>query len=715
MLDFGKLDKVYELYGYERIKFDDDLRVYRHRQGIYYGVDIIRGSTDISVDALRKDYADAGYATEIITSTSNKELYERIFNGFFESELTSKRLRRKYESYIEKQQKYFSDSYEYIPCPYRKVTSSNIENEANSGNIVNEIAEAIKRKGAELVIIEAAAGFGKTSTVYEILNKKTSNTEDFSNPIFIELSKSRNRQATIFSHVLLNEFEQAYPYLKYDLILHEIQTGKIPLIVDGFDELLYKRSRKDEGVGEFEDIQSMLYTIGEVITGNAKIILTTRKTAIFSGDEFFNWAEGHGNDFTTTRFLIEKPNIVNWIGDERNKKLELNNIPITSISNPVLLSYLRRIDDAEFSECCRDREQLIRGYFERLLLREQSRQELLMEPLEQINIFSNLAKSFVELGINSIGTDDKQFLVDLIVAENESILNHSSLRHNPSIRPKIEDIAETLTNHALLDRKGSFEDKIGFINDFVFGYMIAVSLCFSDEKWVEQYFMNESYVELAATAFKIRNSTHRKCLRSKINLIDDVLDQSTVLTIDLDLEGRPSKEFTNVTFGGLEADSVEFAGGCFFENCTFTDSSFRDTCFDRSVFKDVTFLNCTFSNCKLVNWQKAEGSVWILSGNDFGNGFIANMTKVISATRIDDSFDYEKSILEQFWLPGRDNYIQRRKIRTLYKGFPVHKKPLLAEAIDSLVKKGWIAIERDVALLRSEEIGSIKKKLGRAS
>lgn len=35
----------------------------------------------------------------------------------------------------------------------------------------------------------------------------------------------------------------------------------------------------------------MLETIADLLEGNAKIVLTTRKTAILSGPEFYDWYE----------------------------------------------------------------------------------------------------------------------------------------------------------------------------------------------------------------------------------------------------------------------------------------------------------------------------------------------------------------------------------------------------------------------------------------
>ena len=54
-------------------------------------------------------------------------------------------------------------SYEYIDSPFSK----NRTKKENT-TIIREIFEDLKKESPQLIIIEAPAGFGKTSTSYEI-------------------------------------------------------------------------------------------------------------------------------------------------------------------------------------------------------------------------------------------------------------------------------------------------------------------------------------------------------------------------------------------------------------------------------------------------------------------------------------------------------------------------------------------------------------------
>ena len=88
--------------------------------------------------------------------------------------------------------------------------------------------------------MEAAAGYGKTCTVYEIINSLLS-SEKVQVPLFVELSKNRN--ARLFRYVLQDEIDKKFTQLSSAVVIREIKTGRIPLIIDGFDELIEQKVR----------------------------------------------------------------------------------------------------------------------------------------------------------------------------------------------------------------------------------------------------------------------------------------------------------------------------------------------------------------------------------------------------------------------------------------------------------------------------------------
>lgn len=147
--------------------------------------------------------------------------------------------------------------------------------------------------GAQLVILEAAAGYGKTCTSYAILKSMSEVDKLDYVPIFTELSK--NRKAAVFRYVLLDEIDRKFSSLSSKLVISEIQGGKVPLIIDGFDELISRSnpSMKTDNNYDDEDAQTMLDTIAELFQGDCKtkMVLTSRKSAIFTGELFKEWIE----------------------------------------------------------------------------------------------------------------------------------------------------------------------------------------------------------------------------------------------------------------------------------------------------------------------------------------------------------------------------------------------------------------------------------------
>lgn len=56
--------------------------------------------------------------------------------------------------------------------------------------------------------------------------------------------------------------------------------------------------------------KTMLQTIADLLNGNAKIVLTTRKTAILSGEDFYEWYEETVTEkekFYILRYKLEQP------------------------------------------------------------------------------------------------------------------------------------------------------------------------------------------------------------------------------------------------------------------------------------------------------------------------------------------------------------------------------------------------------------------------
>lgn len=125
-----------------------------------------------------------------------------------------------------------------------------------------------------------------------------------------------------------------------------------------------------------------------------------------------------------------------------------------SLSNPVLLSYLRYIDNNEFGKVVNAPFTLVNSYFKFLLTREIKRQNLPFSIEEQKIILRKLASCFAGYNITSdlrshVKETIKELANDLIASKVTS-------------QKDADNLSNALTNHALLDRKGNCN--VGFLN-----------------------------------------------------------------------------------------------------------------------------------------------------------------------------------------------------------------------------------------------------------
>src|SRR5690606_6640548 len=145
------------------------------------------------------------------------------------------------------------------------------------------------------------------------------------------------------------------------------------------------------------DVESMLTTIIDLLQNDAKIVITSRKTAILNSEEFIETINSSIESFSLARFEIKEPTIENWLTPDRYAVIEDNEFPINQISNPVLLSYLRNIPLEKLNNYLSSREStLIDKYFDYLLTREQQRQNIKLDNKTQFRIFRKLNRFMSE-------------------------------------------------------------------------------------------------------------------------------------------------------------------------------------------------------------------------------------------------------------------------------------------------------------------------------
>lgn len=687
-MNIKELNNLFHIYGYELKEAESTYQVYLLHHGMYYGAEIIM-LDNFDSHEISERYFKLGYSVKVQHFKTIEEVENYLFKGFFKTEYTALAIKHRYDEFAQKQMKQYASSkikYEYINVPYA-VSSDENTGVLEHKSIIDSINEYVNKEGANLIIVEAAAGFGKTCTAFELYHS-FSRFSNNAKPLFAELS--RNREAKLFKYVLWSEIENEYQSsISNALVTYNIRSGRIPLIIDGFDELLTKNldSGGLDSSGDFEQVETMLSTIGDLLQGNAKVILTSRKTAIFAGSEFYEWTEKYNHKFEVVRFLLEKPNVKQWLRTDRYNIIRSNNIPLDYIANPVLLTYLRNVDEKEFLALIEVPEKITQKYFEYLLDRERERQNLFIPYKEQMLIFENLARTFMAFNIKG---EEREFVKEMIMEYNrQELIRYKELSPVPQ---SVEELADTLTNHALLDRIGN-NDNIGFVNEFIFGYILGNAIISGNDLQFKDYeILPIDLLEFSVLAFQYSSHEEKMKLWNRLSPIKSMMDVSHSLQVDSILLKRI---YGNYKQTGIT--SFSFVGTSFLEeNCQFCDFSFIDISFDScsfdiKAFKNVVFTGCSFKNCSVVSERNESDEVLIFcyGCDDFSNGFLKSFIGCkIDAYTVEDHESLEMQVLSKYFkVDGKST--KMRYISHLLEEFDESKKEAF-KVFDKLRRDGYI-------------------------
>ena len=700
MTSVAELVSVYKRYNFEQAKTNvEDVVVFTIRSGYYHNADIVPLSPHADVEKVFDDFKKSGYACKIREFYKIENIERNLFQGYFTVDSTKKRLRNEYKKFEKNVLSVYSDSatYKYIESSYH------INENKGESSVVSEIINKLSDNKPILFLIEAAAGFGKTCTAYEVLKKIISICDD-KIPLFSELH--RNRQAKIFRYVLLDEIDRSFPSLSSSLVHSEILNGNVPVLLDGFDELL--RSN-DDGKG-FENTEPMLETIGNLLQKSAKIILTTRRTAIFDGDEFHEWIESHATDFEVLRIRLLEPTVAQWLEAERLSALKEIEFPLERISNPVLLSYLRCVSDDDFNTACRNPDLIVDKYFESMLSRESIRQDLLMGPSKQYIILKKIASDMIEKNYTSAGRED---IVALINENFKDMVEHTRQTYPVDSRPSVDELINKIANHAMLDRSSDQSKEIGFVNEFVLGNFCA-DIIIEDES--KEWVGDSIFIEPAVLSYVPRVDEKKLNLLRALNFCLEFQDDSSKFDINLKLKSNISYKLDGATIENLIIEVNELGVNNKILNSIFINCTFNCVFIDLNNFVNVSFMNCVFYNCKL-NSDSNENSINFL-GCQSDNDIIPSEENSIldNSELIDSSYsDSEIYVLEKFLPIGREVAHKYRAISGIcaINNYFSHKD--IIDGIENLKKKNILlnAKKTNFLQLNMNDMAKIKKVLGR--
>ncbi|WP_455253489.1 hypothetical protein [Prevotella melaninogenica] len=692
MLDVEQVKKLFLLYNYKIERLEKEYLVFSYSNP-YDAVEIvpILGMEKQEIERIQSEFQEAGYAVKVNNCKNIEEIENYLFNLFFHVEASNKRNRQKYSNYVDKIMEPYNrrikqvpsaelKKYEYINISY--LLEENFMLQPTSIPLIDSLQKDIAAMDARLLIVEAAAGFGKTSTVYELLDRLSIPKVNI-RPFLMELSKDRS--ASTFRYLLLSQIEENFDItLKANVVIHNIQKGRIPLILDGFDELLSKDLDNGNSNPDFKEVESMLYTIVSLLKDHAKIVLTTRKTAIFSGETFYEWYLKHSvnQSFSVSRYQLQEPSAQEWLPKQRLESLVSETL--RALENPVLLGYLRYIDDSNFSKIQKTNS-LVNSYFDFLLRREIERQNLPFSVREQLDIFEKLSLYFAGFDISSDSRENVKGAIAELAAKE--IINNVSIQHDEST------LTNALTNHALLDRKEN--GNIGFINDFIFINLLSISIKDINDSYVI-FFQNEiSYSLLEKIIFSASTwNTKNRELLYKALLEKCKLNSILKFWADVKLTDRVNDTLLGISLEGNFIKSVYFGiDDVLITKCTFSNISFLGCYFNFNNISECTFINCSFdhdcekdgisSECEFYNCEDKQNKIVE----------VIDEAKEVDCIPTIDNFD--KSILAKYFQVDNRSRRMRMisKIREEYD-FKVFKKHFSA-----LVKNKYIFINGDKSFI----------------
>ncbi|MCS3557432.1 MULTISPECIES: NACHT domain-containing NTPase [unclassified Sphingobacterium] len=712
-----KVDNLFQSYNYEVADSSNEkVRIYTLAYGMYHAAEILTIDPEYKTEDLKKGFSDLGYATEIRHFTDIQVLEEYLFEGFFIKTPLGNELKNKYKAFTKKQIQNLPDGskYSYINSTYDLLSQDKnfetIENKSYDGisdtPLVEKISDILSQTDDALfMIIEAPAGFGKTCTAYELLNV-FDNATSKNLPFFTELS--RNREARIFKHILLSEIDDQFPSgIKQKIVLDQIFKGRIPLIIDGFDELITKESNK-------EDVESMLTTIVDLLKNRAKIVITSRKTAIFNSEEFLRSIYDSANEFNLVRIEIKEPKIENWLNIDRLSIIQQNNFPLSQIANPVLLSYIRNISIENLNILLSpdNTDTLIDKYFSFLLNREIERQSLKLDYNDQWSIMAKLNTFFCEVNITA---ESKETIKEIIRDYNYNLLAESLSKYPPENRPTIDELSEILSNHVLLDRKTN--EEIGFINDFILGYFVGDNILnnkFNTSNGGLETLVPQDFAYKSIEAFKVAPELSQFLLWDSYTKKSSSFENLFYFELDYVLRGELFKNFNELYIFDKKIENIRFDPPTSFSYSSFSGVSFSSCKFNMKVFTSTSFQNCDFYNCEIISPELS------ISFNDFAiyactsnNDFLENVNKIINKGNHDVEIKSitEEDVLKKFFHVG-DIRPRPRKLSNVKKMFDNITDKEFSRIIDSLKNKEFLHFQDDVGFITREAIGHLKHLKG---
>lgn len=303
------------------------------------------------------------------------------------------------------------------------------------------------------------------------------------------------------------------------------------------------------------------------------------------------------------------------------------------------------IDIEQLKEMIAKNNSIVENYFNFLLTREQTRQALLIEPETQLRIFRKLVRFLTEWDVK---VETKEFIRELIIDYNKKILEETRKKYTPEKRPRLDQLADILTNHAFLDRKQ--KGLIGLVNEFILGTLIADNLVLEKYQEYSDKFYNvisQSFALLALQSYLVQSRNNQLKLWTVFNSYPFPYDSQFFFKVDVELKKETKRNYSEGTINGFNVSNLIFCINNQFTSTIFSECQFNECEFSLSAFRNCSFVNCRFFDCYITeeeNISKPSEHITFFGSID-NNNFIKSIIDFEAVIEENDE-SLEKVILD---------------------------------------------------------------------
>jgi uncharacterized protein YjbI with pentapeptide repeats len=257
-------------------------------------------------------------------------------------------------------------------------------------------------------------------------------------------------------------------------------------------------------------------------------------------------------------------------------------------------------------------------------------------------------------------------------------------------RPSLDQLSNTLTNHALMDRKGSSEN-IGFVNDFIFGTFIGENIL--DEKRIFSN-ISKHMIELATTSFQFQSNNKKQLLYDKITSTSSFSNQERLINEYL-LRNEISENYKDATFNDFALTEVVFSIQNQFEQCVFANCTFEKCTLNNNSFYETSFVNCIFIDCEYIKEASEGSNIFTLNCNDYGCGFVEKIQCVLNDLIENETLP--ELILKKFL--NSSNRPKHKKLSSILNELSSDQRIGASKAMNKLKSEKFIRVNGDDACL----------------